>query len=289
MRKPGSQDVAALGEEYGFHPLSLEDVVSRMQRPKVDVYDDYLFVVMHFPVHNKSTRTTHAAEVDFFIGSNYVITAHDGSLKPLARMFDNAMDSAESRARIMSQTTAHLLYYIVDRLVDYVFPIIDRLTDRVEEIEDDIFASTSPAVVQEISIVRRDLIALRRVVKPQSSIVSQLERRQWPLAGDDMDDYFGDIADHLGKIWDSLEDLKEVVEGLSATYDSLATHRLNNVIKTLTVISVIVLPLTLVTGIYGMNVPLPFESNHWTLIGLFLVMVLMTVAMLSVFRLRKWI
>jgi magnesium transporter len=289
IRSITPESINYLREEFGFHPLALDDVTSRLQRPKVDVYDAFLFLVMQFPRHDKLTRTTFASEVDLFIGSNFVITAHDGTLKPLTRMFDGALESAEVRDALMSRTSGHLLYYIIDRLVDYCFPIVDRMSERIEHIEDIIFESSGLAVVQEISIVRRDLIALRRIIKPQISVVSQLEHRDLPFVRGEIDVYFGDISDHLAKIWDSLEDEKEVLEGLSSTFDSLASHRLNGIIKTLTIISVIILPLTLITGIFGMNVPLPYESSELALFAICAVMITTTVGMLMLFRLRKWL
>ncbi|RIK46345.1 MAG: magnesium transporter [Chloroflexi bacterium] len=278
-----------LREEFNFHPLALDDLTSRAQRPKVDVYSASLFIVMQFPRHDKATRTTFAAEVDIFVGSNYIITIHDGSLKPLTRMFDGALESQEVREALMERTSGHLLYYIIDRLVDYCFPIIDRMSERIEHIEDIIFERAGIAVVQEISIVRRDLIALRRIIKPQMSVIAQLEHRDLPFVRGDIDVYFGDISDHLAKIWDSLEDEKEVLEGLSSTFDSLASHRLNDVIKTLTIISVIILPLTLITGVFGMNVPLPFAHSELALLIITLFMLLTSIAMLVVFRMRRWL
>lgn len=291
IRKPGAQEIEFLRTEFGFHDFVLDDVTSRTQRPKIDVDDDYAFLVMHFPVHNKQTRVTAASEVDFFVGRDYVITAHDGVLRPLVGMFDQAAKSEDAREAMMGHSSLHLLYYVIDRLVDYCFPIVNRLTERIETIEDAIFDRSSLKTVQEISVVRRDLIALRRIMKPQLAIVSQLEHRGLPIVRSDIetDVYFGDIADHLGKIWDSLDDLKEVLDGLSDTFDSLASHRLNEVIKALTVISVIILPLTLITSVFGMNVPLPYEHSPYALIIISAIMLAITVGMILVFRGRRWI
>ncbi len=291
IRKPGEQDIEFLRSEFGFHELVLDDVTSRTQRPKIDVDDDYAFLVMHFPAHNKQTRVTTASEVDFFVGRDYVITAHDGVLRPLVGMFEQASKSEEARDAMMGRSSLHLLYYVIDRLVDYCFPIVNRLTERIEAIEDAIFDSSSLRTVQEISIVRRDLIALRRIMKPQLAIISQLEHRGLPVVRSDIetDVYFGDIADHLAKIWDSLDDLKEVLDGLSDTFDSLASHRLNEVIKALTVISVIILPLTLITSVFGMNVPLPYEHSRYALIIISAIMLGITASMVLVFRVRRWI
>lgn len=289
IERPTSADLDYLRDEFAVHPLLIDDIVSRSQRPKLDIYDGYLFVVMHFPVHRKETRTTIASEVDIVIGPDYVVTTHDGNLKPLLRMFESAIESDETRQALMSQTSAHLLYYVIDRLVDYCFPVVGQLTQRIEDIEDEIFSRSDLRLVQEISIVRRDLIAMRRIIKPQLPVVSQLEHRAIPLIQSDIDVYFGDIADHLAKLWDSLEDLKEVLEGLSDTFDSLASHRLNGVIKTLTVISVVILPLTFITGIFGMNVPIPYESSPYALLVITLVLFSITTLMLVAFRRRGWI
>lgn len=289
IQRPTPADLDYLRSEFGVHPLLIDDIVSRSQRPKLDIYDDYLFIVMHFPVHLKQTRTTIASEVDIIIGPDYLVTTHDGNLKPLMRVFESAIESEETRAALMSQTTAHLLYYIIDRLVDYCFPVVGRLTDRIEDIEDAIFSRSDLRLVQEISIVRRDLISMRRIIKPQLPVISQLEHRAIPLIHSDIDVYFGDIADHLAKLWDSLEDLKEVLEGLADTFNSLATHRLNAVIKTLTVISVLILPLTFITGLFGMNVLIPYESSAFALPVISGAMFLITLAMLAFFRRRGWI
>lgn len=291
IRKPGAQEIDFLRTEFGFHELVLDDVTSRTQRPKIDIGDGYAFLVMHFPVHNKKTRVTTASEVDFFVGPDYVVTAHDGVLRPLVGMFDQAAKSEDARDAMMGRSSLHLLYYVIDRLVDYCFPILNRLTERIEAIEDSIFDSSSLRTVQEISILRRDLIALRRVIKPQVAIISQLEHRGLPGVRSDIetDVYFGDVADHLAKIWDSLDDLKEVLDGLSDTFDSLASHRLNEVIKALTVISVIILPLTLITSVFGMNVPLPYEHSRYALVIISAIMVAIIAGMVVVFRIRRWI
>ncbi|MEX1157719.1 MAG: magnesium transporter CorA family protein, partial [Thermomicrobiales bacterium] len=189
IQRPTSADLELMDEEFSFHPLLLDDITSRSQRPKLDIYDDYLFIVMHFPVHLKETRTTIASEVDIVVGPDYVVTTHDGNLKPLMRVFESAIESAETRQALMSQTTAHLLYYVIDRLVDYCFPVVGRLTERIEEIEDAIFSRSDLRLVQEISVVRRDLIAMRRIIKPQLTVIAQLEHREIPLIQSDIDVY----------------------------------------------------------------------------------------------------
>jgi magnesium transporter len=286
---PGGAEAEWMRRTYGFHPLHLEDTLSKRQLSKIDDTDDYTFIVMFFPVYSRLVRVTTASEVDIFVGENYVITAHADNLKPLHNLFVSCMEDPESRAKVMGQSSGYLLYQIVDRLVDYCFPILDKIGDNIEAAEDAIFEDRLRHTIQEISIVRRDIISFRRIIKRLIPVVNSLERKNRSVFREDMEEYFGDISDHLSKIWDTLEDFKEVIEGLSDTINWLMSSRVNDIIKVLTIISVILLPLTLISGIYGMNVPLPWGEHpnaFYLIIG---VMVAVIAAMLAFFRWRKWI
>ena len=284
------EDVAYLRKHYAFHPLDLEDILSQNERPKIDEYDDYLFIVMQFPVYDPERQLTRSSEVDFFIGAGYLITIHEGHLKPLNRLFEACHDDGVARAKHMSRGAGRLLYSILDGMVDYNFTILRKVDGKIRLIEENMFTEDMRGIVQELSLVRRDIIALRRVVKPQIAIVSNLERKDRPFIQEELDVYFGDIADGFSRAWDILEDYQEVIEGLSSTSDSVTSYRINDVIRVLTVISVIMLPLTLISGIYGMNL-------HWlpaadTVYGFFIiigVMVLVAGGMLLYFRKRGFI
>jgi magnesium transporter len=289
IMQPGEAEMEWLRTHYHFHPLYLDDTLSKVQRPKIDDDDDYTFIVLHLPVYSKLVRITTASEVDIFVGANYVITVHDGKLKPLTRFFNHCIEDPTARASAMSRSTGYLLYLIVDKLVDYCFPILNKIDANIERIEDEIFEDRVRHTIQEISIVRRDIIAFRRIVKPLIPVISSLERKQRPFLHEDTEEYFGDISDHLSKIWDTLEDFKEVIEGLSDTINSLTSNRINEIIKVLTLISVILLPLTLISGIYGMNIDLPAQDHPGAFEIVGGIMLAVIVGMLSFFRWRKWI
>jgi magnesium transporter len=294
VQRPGQAEIEWLQARYpAFHPLHFDDITRRIQRPKLDERDEYLFLVLHFPVYNKITRLTTASEVDIFAGPGYIITVHSGHLRPLLRLFDQARDDPDLRAVVMGRGAGFLLYTIIDKLVDYCFPILNKIDQNIEQVEDVIFSENARQTVQEISLIRRDIIAYRRVIKPQISVIASLDRRGQafiPLLGEDLSEYFGDLNDHLTKIWDTLEDYKDVIEGLSDTYNSLTSTRINDVIKVLTILSVILLPLTLVSGIYGMNFTILPGAEHpygfWITLGIMGVIVL---AMLAYFKFRRWI
>jgi magnesium transporter len=285
----GEEEIEFLRRTYGFHPLHLDDTLSKIQRPKIDDADDYTFIVMHFPVYSKLVRITTPSEVDIFVGASYLITIHQGNLRPLTRLFKQCAEEAEARANYMDRSAGYLLYTVVDKLVDYCFPILNKIDQNIEQIEDEIFEEKVRSTVQEISVVRRDVISFRRIVKPLVPVINSLERKNRPFLNEDMEEYFGDIADHLSKIWDTLEDYKEVIEGLSDTINSLTNNRTNEIIRVLTIISVILLPLTLITGVYGMNITLPGENHPLAFWFVILSMVVVIVGMLSFFRWRKWI
>lgn len=282
-------DVAFLRDRFSFHPLDLEDVMSKIERPKVDEYDDYLFIVMHFPAFDHERRISTPSEIDFFIGANYLVTIHDGKLKPLLRLFADCKENAETAARHMGKGSGRLLYSILDRQVDYCFPILNKVGSQIREIEEEMFTQNMRGVVTKISLVRRDIIALRRILRPQRAVVTNLEMGERPFIQEELDVYFGDIADGFAKALDIIEDYSEVILGISDTSNSLTSYRINEVMRILTVISVVMLPLTLISGIYGMNVPLPFAESGFSFVFVLLLMLLIATGMLAYFRHRGWL
>lgn len=284
------QDLEDLKATYPhFHPLDLEDLQSRIERPKIDEYDDYLFVVMHFPLWDPVQRVSRAAEVDVFVGSGYLVTVSDGTLKPLRHFFEQCQNNSEIREQFMGRGASKVFYAVIDRLVDYIFPILYKVDANIRDLEEEIFTEDSRQIIQDMSFIRRDIIALRRIIRPQLVIVENLEKVDRPYIREDLDVYFGDILDHLIKGGDIVEEHLEIIRGLSDTADMLVSYRLNEVMRILTVISVIMMPLTLISGIYGMNVALPlqeFVGAFWLIIAL---MFSIGLGMLVFFRHRGWL
>ncbi len=292
IQLPTAVEMDALERRFPFHPLDLEDCLSKVQRSKLDVYDDdeYLFMVLHFPIFDRVRRLANPAEVDVFVGRDYVITVHDGRLKPLRTLFRTCQKDDEQCQRIMSSGSGFLLYRILDLLVSYCFPIMGKINDHIERIEADIFDRNIRWLVQELSYVRRDIISLRRIVKPNLPVLRQFEARTFPFLRVEEEVYFGDVLDSANKQWDMLEDDKEIIEGLNDTLASLTSYRINEVMKILTVISVVLLPMTLVASVYGMNIEtLPFAAHPASFAIVVGFMILSAVVMLSYFRWKDWI
>jgi magnesium transporter len=282
IEQPTEEETEYLAQNYPFHPLDLDDCLSRIQRPKIDQYKDYLFVVLHFPVFNKEARVTTPNQVSVFIGQNYLITLHKGELKPLVKLFRECEIDEESRQENFSSGPGYLLYRIIDRLVDYCLPIANKMLENIEDVEDSIFSNRGRSQIKEISM-------LRRIIWPMRAVIGSLEPKIRRFAKMDLSVYFGDTVDHLDKIWDALDEYKEIIEGLNDTHDSLASNNTNEVMRILTIIATIFMPITLIASLWGMNIRLPFEKSGNALLYIVLIMVGIISGMLYFFRRRHWI
>ncbi len=290
IERPTERETEYLAQNYPFHPLDLDDCLSRIQRSKIDVYKDYLFLVFHFPVFSKEAGVTVTSQLSVFIGENYLITLHKGELKPLVKLFKECQIEEETRQENFSQGSGYLLYRIVDRLVDYCLPILNKIGDNIEQVEDGIFADRVRGAIREISILRRDVISLRRIIWPMRAVIGSLESRIRRFTKTDMSVYLGDMVDHVDKIWDGLDEYKEIIEGLNDTHDSLVSNRTNEVMRMLTIIATILLPVTVVASIFGMNIPLGvFEASGYSFLFVFLIMLAIVGGMLYFFHRQHWI
>jgi magnesium transporter len=289
IEKPREVDRDWLEREFGFHPLAIEDVASRNQRPKLDAYDDYLFIVLHFPVFDKPTGRLLTAEVDLFVGPDYLITLPDQNVPPLAAMFERYRERDEVRQATFSKGTGYLLYRIVDTCVDASFPMLRKMGAKLDELEDDIFEGRSDQIVRDISNAKQEIINFRRVMRPMRAVLRDLERTKQRYLADDLDIYFDDITDAAERIWDVLENYKEVAEALEDSNESVLSHRLNASLRVLTAFSVAMLPLTLLASIFGMNVDIPGDESLFEFWVIIAIMGATLVSVLAFFRRRGYL
>ena len=286
---PTLEEATLLAERFGWHPLDLEDVLSRRQRPKIDEYPDYLFGVLHFPVYDKAIQRLNAAELDLFVGNGYLVTLPAVELLPVTRLFARSQEDDELREQLFSKGSGYLLYHILDDLFDYCFPILDKIGHKLDSIEDDMFEGAAEDVVRDISNVKQEIISYRKIIKPERSTLRLLERQIERFLPEDLELYFDDIVDAAERIWDLLDNYKEVVEALEDTNESVISHRQNDVLRILTVVSVVLLPLTLITGIFGMNVRFPgweTATAFWVIAG---GMLALAVGLIAFFRYKRWL
>jgi magnesium transporter len=291
LERPDPEAVNELRERFGWHPLDVEDVLSKRQRPKVDDYADegYLFGVLHFPAYDKSVQRLNAAELDFFLGPDYLVTIPNVELLPLTRLFRRCEEDERFGEELFAKSSGRLLYEVLDDLYDYCFPILDKIGHKLDTIEDDIDELRSEEIVRDISKVKQEIISYRKIVKPQRPALRLLERHIERFLPENLELYFDDLVDASERIWDQLDNFKEVVEALEDTNESVISHRQNDVLRILTVFSVILLPLTLISGIFGMNVLFPGEHTHeafWVIVGLMITVIL---GMISFFKYKRWL
>jgi magnesium transporter len=290
LTSPTHVEAQLLSERFGWHPLDVEDVLSKRQRPKVDDYIDehYLFTVLHFPVYDKDSERLNAGELDVFLGPDYLVTLPSVELRPVTRLFQRASDSETLREQLFSRGTGRLLYEVLDDLYDYCFPILDKIGFKLEEITDDIDKRRPKELVHEIHKVKQEIISYRKIIKPQRPALRLLERHIERFLPEDLELYFDDLVDAGERIWDLLDNYKEVGEALEDTNESLISHQQNDVLQILTVFSVIMLPLAVLSGIFGMNVDFPgfgTQAAFWIILA---VMIATIVGLAGFFRFKRW-
>ncbi len=288
---PTPIDIEGLRRSVPYiHPLNLEDMLSMTERPKIDIQAEYLYITLHFPIWDTNNSVSRPYEIDFVIASDILITAHDGRMSLLGNLFNSCRDEADTRESLLKGTPAQAFYQIVDKLVDNMFPMLRKIDNNLQNVENTIFTSDGQRIIRDIAILRRDIIAMRRIIRQQVPIMEQLARLNSPLLRAGLERYFDDIIDHINRGRDIIDEDYEVISSLSETADTLLSHRINAVMRILTVFSVIMLPLTLISSIYGMNLAeLPLADHpqsFWLLAGFMLVI---AITMLWFFRKRKWL
>jgi magnesium transporter len=281
--------VEALAERFGWHELDLEDVLSKRQRPKIDEYPDYLFIVLHFPAYDKNVQRLNAGELDVFLGPDYLATLPNTELLPVSRLFARVRDDERLRDDLFSKGSGRLLYEVLDDLYDYCFPILDKIAYKLDVIDDDIEEGLTHEIVRDIHKVKQEIISYRKIIKPQRPALRLLERHVERFLPEQLELYFDDLVDASERIWDLLDNYKEVVEALEATNESAISHRQNDVLRVLTLISVMLLPLTLIASVFGMNVAFPGEASREAFWLILVGMAVTAVGLLALFRYKRWL
>jgi magnesium transporter len=285
------REIEWLANTYSFHPLALDDCLSRKQISKIDTYPGYLFFVFHHPHYQKETRIATKRQWFAFIGENYLVTVNTEELKTLSALFRDCQANEDARKEYMSGGSGFLLYRILDRAVDSYFPVLDKILSMMEDLEDAVFDEDAE-VAKELSVLRRDIITQRTVMFPTREIFVEMENKIKRFSKTDVTAYYNDLMDHMDKICNTLDECKEMIEVFKDTDYTLANYRLNRVMRILTIFSTITLPFLAISGIFGMNVFAPggIEPGEiTTFVILIVLMVSMAGAMLFFFHRRRWI
>jgi magnesium transporter len=285
--KPTEAEGRLLTETFHFHPLSVEDALSAIHDPKIEEYDGYLYLILHGIDFRVEEHWFATQDVDFFVGRNYLVTVHDGN----SRSINSLRRLCDRHDRILAEGPVALMHRIVDTMVDHYRPEVEALEGEMNKLEDEAVLGLRPNMVRDILGLKRDLGQLRRVIIPQRNAVGRLARREFPIISDEMAFRFRDVQDNLVRLVDESTLLYDRVTGILDAYLSTISNRLNLVVKVLTVMSTIFLPLTVLTGMWGMNIPLPefpggADVQFWWIVGL---MALIAGTMLALFKRNDWI
>jgi magnesium transporter len=299
LLSPSTEEAQQLASRFGWHPLDIEDVLSRRQRPKIDVYPGdedgkggYLFAVFHFPVYDAAVGRLNAGELDVFIGTDYIVTLPTVELRPVSLLFRRSEESEDFRTQLLSRGSGRLLYEVLDDLYDYCFPILDKIGFKLEQIDEEITSTGGEGakeLVRDIHRVKQEIISYRKIIKPQRPTLRQLERQMERFLPEDLELYFDDIVDASERIWDLLDNYKEVVEALEDTNESLISHQQNEILYVLTIFLVVLTPLSFITGFFGMNVHFPGFNGWGAFFASIGLMAATVVGMLGFFRWKKWL
>lgn len=272
---------------FHFHELAIEDAVSALQFPKVESYGAYLYLILHRIDFAASEHRFQTHDVDFFLGPNYLVTIHTGE----SRSFDHVTTVCGRNAMAMGEGPAALLHRLVDAMVDNYRPEIDELGDELDELEDCVFESGQANLAKDILEFKKNISSLRRVVQPQRDVVGRLARREFPFIEEQVAYRLRDVHDHLVRIADESMFFQDRISSLLDANLAIASNQLNGVMKVLTIIATLFMPLTVLTGMWGMNVPLPHlpggeQVQFWWVATIMLVL---SIGMLAYFRRRGWI
>jgi magnesium transporter len=287
LAAPSIPEQLILSDTFNFHPLAVEDAVSARQYPKVEAYDGYLYAVLHGINYQKVGVCFDTHDVDFFVGPTYLVTVHDGTSRSIGEL----REFATRNTKIMGEGPVALFHRIVDAMVDHYRPELEQLEDRIDDLEESVFGNPTPEQVRQILKEKRDVALLRRIVVPQRDVIARLARRDFVDISTEMSFRFRDIYDHLQRIVDDAFTFQDRITGILDAHLSNVSNRLNEIMKVLAIVSTLLMPPTLLAGIWGMNVPLPHfpggdGMQFWWVAGLTFALM---GAMLVYFRGRRWI
>ncbi len=288
FEKPDKTDTDYLQDNFNIHPLAIEEFVTPTIRPKATEYKNCVFLTVHIPLYDVKERTTYSGELDIVITENTLITGHSHNIYQLTDFFNKLHNSEGQRRIYMRETPAHLLYHLLEILIDSCFPRLDRIHKNIDDIERHVFNGDEKEMVREISIAKRDVLNFRRALKPQRSILESLAQMDTKFIPIELRAYYQDLIGTNIRLWSSLESAKETIESLEETNNSLLSNKLNLTMKVLTIFSAIMLPMTVYSNILAMSADIPFGNNpygFWIHMGIMLVISLFTVI---IFKFKKW-
>jgi len=292
--KASEKEISYLKKKFKFNHFDLNDAYAHKhaQRPKIFFRPNYIFIVLLFPVYNRKTREIKPAEVDIFITKDHLITIHYNQLAPLKNFFESCQKNKAEKDLYLNETPGMLLYEILDRLYVSIFPMLDHISLNINFIEKNIFSGKERQMVKEILIIKRNIVYFRKIMQVHKNILKKIIMQKSFLLNSKEKNiiFYNDLVDYVKNIWDLLENYQQTINALEDTNNAMATFKLNDIMKTLTIFSVIVLPLTLTAAIFGMNVVnMPIAGTPLDFWKIIIIMICAVILMFAYFKRKKWI
>lgn len=285
LENPTKDELAFIKDTFNLHPLTVEDCVNTNARPKIDQFPSYLFLILHAAGYNATTLKVKTLELNICVGKNFLLTIHMDPIPSLK----NAWERANKNIALMCNDSDRLLYQVIDSLVDNYFPVADMLDTRIDKIENEVFSEPGESTLKHIFSVKNDVLFLRRMIAPQRETINLLAKGDHSFINPSTSIYFRDIGDNLIFILDTIDTYRDTISGALDAYLSNITNKTNEIMKTLTVIATIMMPLTLITGIYGMNFKfMPEIGWKFGYVWAYGLMALVACGMLIYFKRNKW-
>lgn len=285
--QPTSPDIAELRERFGFDPLPLENAVSTVRRPRLDVYPEreYMFVELHVPALDRDSAIV-PVEVGIFAGRGIVATVHEGEVKPLRRIFQAAATDDLARAQLLGRGPGYLLYRIVDALLKQVFPVLYQIDDTLAQLDARLGPAPPPGAARELAHAQRDIASIRAIVRPNQEVLDRLRGLPAPFLRIDAEHYFGDSAQLAAKIWDLLDEHVDVVASLNTAFGNLAIERSSRTAQLAVILLIVLVPLALIAALAGLNTAAPLLEGPLVFVGLALAGAAVAVGLLAYARHR---
>lgn len=290
---PSEEDINQLKKEFTIKDNVLERLVPTIKRSEIEEYKEYLFIILHFPLYNPVLRQSHSTELDVIITKDTLITSHNGDFSQQNNFFNTCNDCAKNKSHYLGKGHVHLLYHLLDSLIDAQMPMLEHISDNIYIIEENVFKGKEKEMLREIAIVKRDIINFRRIIKPQHAILESLMRKAYRFCGTKhttkIERHAQEVIGSNIKIWNTIENHKEMIESIEETNEGLLSYQLNETMKVLTVVSVILAPMALIVNMWGMNVGgMPFVENPFGFSIILLIMFLAGALLLAYFKNKKW-
>lgn len=291
VKKPRPVDIDYLRKNFSLHPLLVQEFTCPSQRPRAEEFSNCLYIIFHTPLYDEEKKFTYPGEIDIVILENFLITVHQDDNLPLNNIFSEVKKSLTKKEEAMSKTSGFLFYFVMEKLISSCFPKIDHINEKINYIEKEIFNENEKDMVRYLSLVKRDILSFRRILKPQKNILESLIQKKYRVMENELNDYFQDLVGTNIRVWNALENTKEVAESLEETNNSILSHKINETIRFLSAVSLITFTLSVTTGIFSM-VPIEAfsfakEKEFFWLVILFMVSIAFFIVV--IFRKKRWL